>query len=275
MSIARQFSIITLAMAALLFSTTASSTDVQHLQALQSTDYHFVESESIGRGFHIYVRLPPGYEKGTKKYPTVYTLDGGNLFSLFAGYNSYLNLANESPEVILVGISYGSDSYEDGNHRGSDFTAPSREREHYGGASAFQSFFRDGIIPLIESNNRSRSDRRVIFGHSLGGQFVLFTAQTDPNLFWGHIASNPALHRNLDLFLEMAPNGRSKARVFLAGAENDDRRFLVPRQKWVDHWSAKKEIPWELKVANLPGQSHLSSPPEAFRLGMSWLFGSE
>jgi predicted alpha/beta superfamily hydrolase len=36
----------------------------------------------------------------------------------------------------------------------------------------------------------------------LGGQFVLYTALTRPDLFWGHIASNPALHRNLPFYPE-------------------------------------------------------------------------
>ena len=57
------------------------------------------------------------------------------------------------------------------------------------------------LIPLIESAYPSDDQQRIIFGQSLGGQFVLYTALTDPALFHGHIASNPALHRNLDFFL--------------------------------------------------------------------------
>jgi len=36
-------------------------------------------------------------------------------------------LAEEIPEAILVGISYGTDDWQQGNLRSTDFTAPSAE----------------------------------------------------------------------------------------------------------------------------------------------------
>ena len=48
------------------------------MQGLGDVRYHQVESESVGRGYHIYVRLPDGYTESEASYPTVYLLDGGN-----------------------------------------------------------------------------------------------------------------------------------------------------------------------------------------------------
>ena len=96
----------------------------------------------------------------------------------------------------------GSDTFEGGNFRSTDYTAPSEERDYWGGAEKCQLFLSSELLPRIENDYRSDSSQRVIFGQSIGGQFVLYTALTESNLFWGHIASNPALHRNLPFFLQ-------------------------------------------------------------------------
>ena len=172
-----------------------ASLNTEFLYGLGDTRYHHVTSDVIGRGFHIYVMLPDGYDKSVvDKYPTIYLLDGGALFPLLSAYYRYLNFGGEIPSAIIVGISYGSNNYAGGNYRSTDYTAKSQERDYYGGAGQFQKFLSKELMPFIESSYASRSDRRVIFGQSIGGQFVLYTALTEPNLFWGHVASNPAVH---------------------------------------------------------------------------------
>ena len=254
----------------------ARAADTRHLQGLGHTEYRHVESEIVGRGFHVYVMLPEGYaSEADRQYPTVYLLDGGNLFPMLVPYYRYLNFAGEAPDAIIVGIAYGSDRFEGGNFRSTDYTAPSEERDFWGGAGKFQPFLSDELIPSIEADYRSRADRRVVFGQSLGGQFVLYTAMTRPDLFWGHIASNPALHRNLDFFL--APRwpetpDRLPAKLFVASASNDDPGFRGPAVTWMDRWSDDEGLPWVLETVTLDGHSHMSAPPASFRRGMRWLF---
>ena len=136
----------------------------------------------------------------------------------------------------------------------------------------------DELFPFIEHNYRSRPDRRIIFGQSLGGQFVLYTALMDPDLFWGHIASNPALHRNLPFFLKRhneAVTERTSSKLFVASGSMDEPRFRKPALKWIEHWSAIDTLLWQLKTIDLDGHSHMSAPPAAFRQGMRWLFSSD
>jgi predicted alpha/beta superfamily hydrolase len=256
----------------------ASAVDMQHLQSIGDTRYHHIDSEIIGRGFHIYVKLPEDYdEQGASGYPTIYLLDGGALFPLFAAYYQYLNFGEEVPDSIIVGISYGSDSVEGGNFRSTDYSAPSEERDYWGGAANFQSFLSGELIPSIEREYRSNAERRIIFGQSMGGQFVLFTALTRPNLFWGHIASNPALHRNLPFFLERfsyaQETGNSK--LFVGSGTLDDPEFREPAREWIRHWNGRIKKPWELRTMDLDGHTHMSAPPAAFRQGMHWLFSGE
>ncbi len=261
---------------------------LDHLQGLGEVRYHYLDSQVLGRGFHVFVRLPESYrEREADRFPTAYLLDGGITFPLFGAYYRYLSLGERVPDLILVGISYGTGDWRQGNLRGTDFTAPSPEREHYGGAARFQAALRAELLPLIEGRYRSDAARRIIFGQSLGGQFALFTALTDPQLFWGHIASNPALHRNLDFFLqghavaaavptEDPAGGRppsARPRVFVSSAELDDERFRTPAVRWIEHWSGRQEARWDLQTVTLEGHGHFSAAPEAFRRGMAWLFG--
>lgn len=250
------------------------SVDIDGLQGLGETQHHVVTSESLDKRFHVLVGLPDGYDQsGDSTYPTVYILDGGELYPLLKAYSRYLRNGGEAPDLILVAISYGTSDWQSGNDRGHDYTAPTDEREHWGGAADFQMFLSDELIPFIEGHYRSREDRRVIFGQSLGGQFVLYTAQTQPDLFWGHIASNPALHRNLSLFLELHPEPpATTSHLFVGDASNDDPRFLEPRLKWIEHWSGQAEKPWRLRVETLEGHNHFSAPPASFRHGIRWLF---
>lgn len=252
---------------------------IRGMQGIRDTQYQYVESKVVGRGFHVLVGLPEGYvASGDRRYPTVYILDGGVLYPMLASYYRYLRFGGDTPELILVGISYGTDDWQQGNQRSHDYTAPAAEAEHWGGAHAFQRFLSDELLPLIEREFRSQSERRIIFGQSIGGQFVLYTAQTRPTLFWGHIASNPALHRNLPFFLERhedaaaAPN---RSRLFVASASGDEPRFAVPAREWIRHWTAINQKPWELEVATLDGHNHFSAPPASFRLGLKWLFAQE
>ena len=254
----------------------AESVSINGLYGLDETRYHRVESATIGRGFDIIVGLPLDYDESKRKiYPTIYILDGGLLYPLLRGYYNYLRHSKESPEAILVGISYGGRDYGEGNQRSHDFTAPSDEREHYGGAENFQAFLSDELLPFIEKEYRSSADKRVIYGQSIGGQFVLYTAQTKPNLFFGHIASNPALHRNLPFFLELhsAENrNRKKSRLFVGSGSDDLREFRKPALEWIEHWSSQDDLPWDLQAVTLDTHTHFSTPPASFRQGLKWIF---
>lgn len=141
-----------------------ASVDSTFMQGLGDSRYKQIDSESVGRSYHIYIKLPDGYGESSEKYPTVYLLDGGALFPLLSAYYQYLNFGGEVPDAIIVGISYGTADPRKGNYRSTDYTAKSKEREYYGGAVKFQQFLSDELIPYIESTYRSRADRRVIFG---------------------------------------------------------------------------------------------------------------
>ena len=241
------------------------------MTAIRDVEHIRLDSKILGRPFHLLVREPQGAsECDACTYPTVFLLDGGGTFPALAGYLQYLEFEEAVPDVMLVGISYAGNTVDEGNRRGTDFTAPSEEREHYGGAGAFQQVLEEEIFPLIAANHPMDEDRRLIFGQSLGGQFVLYTAMTKPALFYGHIASNPALHRNLDFFLE-DKRIEGHTRVFVGVASDDSPRFKPFSEKWISHWKSAQHPNFELEARVLDGYAHFSILPESFRQGVIWL----
>lgn len=248
-----------------------------YLQGLGVVHYHRLDSRILKRPFHVYVRLPDDYKAVPgRSYPVTYLLDGGINFPLLSAYYHYLRAAEELPEMILVGISYGANTYEEGNFRSNDYTAASTERDWWGGAPDFQKVLEREVLPLVESAYPADPRHRILFGQSLGGQFVLFNSLTRPDLFWGHIASNPALHRNLNYFLEWqgeSPMPENSTRLFVSEAELNGERFHLPMMKWISYWQSAPAKPWKLEVRNLPAHTHMSASPEAFRQGIDWLFG--
>ena len=255
----------------------AENLDRSGLQGLGDTRYLPYQSETLGRRLHLYVRLPrPEEGSPVRRYPAVYMLDGGVNFPMLSAYYHNLRFGEEVPEMVLVGISYGSDTFEGGNYRSSDFTAPSEEREWWGDAAKFQAALEKELLPLIEANYPADPARRIIIGQSLAGQFVLFNALSRPDLFWGHISSNPALHRNLGYFLQWSGTGEmpvDATRLFVTEAQFNDSRFKGPASDWIEYWSAPdRRKPFLLEVRMLPGHTHLSAITESFRQGIDWLF---
>ena len=249
--------------------------DMSKLQGLGEISYHQLPaSDPQQPPYHIYVRLPAEAKADpARRLPTVYLLDGGANFAALAGYYHYLRLGEEVPPLILVGISYGTDDWRKGNRRSHDYTLPSAEREHWGGAEAFDQWLQQRLIPLVESTYPSDPDRRVLFGQSLGGQFVLHEAMFRPWRFWGHIASNAALHGNLERFLADADrNPDSLPLLFVSGGSEDTERFAEPRARWVARWREHPDPPFRLKVVELSGETHFSALTTAFRQGLRWLF---
>jgi len=243
------------------------------LQGLGKPNYHVVKSAQNESTYHLIVRLPDGYNKNNK-YPTIYLLDGGISYPLLSAYYHYLRFTEEIPAMIIVGISYGTDDWQKGNARSVDFTVKSPQREHWGGAKKFQNVLKNSILPLIENNYASDPEKRLIFGNSIAGQFVLYTAMTTPGLFAGHIASNPALHRNLTFFLNKNNFGQNvtpSPKLYVSSGSKDEVQFREPAVKWIQYWQSQKTHPWILKTETLNNEGHMSAIPMAFTQGVRWI----
>ena len=246
---------------------------LDHLPAL-SGDYFLFESHNVGRPFHIYVRLPEGYDENTsEQYPVVYLLDGDSLFPILAANHLFLNYDDGLPEAIVVGIAYGSFDPET-NMRGFDFSAPAPDAgPDQGGAPAFHSFLKSELLPEVESRYPVDSSRRVLFGQSRGGYMVLYSAFTDPDLFWGRIASNPAFNPGRDRFFSpAAPASRNDLGLVVTSGSGDFPELRESALEWFQAWEERSDVPWALNAVTIQGGTHAADSPNSYRLAMNWLF---
>lgn len=248
---------------------------LNHLPALTG-GYFKLQSQSVGRPFHIYVRLPEGYSTNNAHYPVVYLLDGDSLFPILAANHLFLTYDEGLDDAIVVGIAYGSFDASI-NKRGYDFTAPAPDaKPEQGGAPAFHSFLESELIPKIEQLYRADPSRRILFGQSRGGYMVLHSAFTHPDLFWGRIASNPTFDpgRNL-VFSPAAPASRNDLGLVVTSASRDYPSLRQAALEWNDAWKEAKTMPWELNFVSIEGGTHAVSSVDSYRTGMLWLFSSD
>jgi predicted alpha/beta superfamily hydrolase len=244
-----------------------------HLPALRG-DYFPFDSHAVGRPFHIYVRLPDTYQADeSARYPVVYVLDGDSLFPILAASHLFLTIDEGLPEAIVVGIAYGSFDPSI-NRRGFDFTAPGDNVDpDRGGAPAFHDFLKNELAPEIENRYRADPARRVLFGQSRGGSMVLYSAFTEPDLFWGRIASNPAFDPGRELFFSPARRaGQEESGLVVTSGSRDRPDLRKAALEWFRVWEAAEDKPWALRTVTIEDGTHAADSSNSYRAGMLWLF---
>ncbi len=114
----------------------------------------------------------PGNEFPTTPTPVVYVLDGFWWKDMTAQTVTELSNDGEIPKCIVVSLDYKS--HRGPYDRGPDLIYPG-EVEEEAHADKFYRFMVDELVPKIESEYLCDTAHRVLFGHSYGGLFTLFS----------------------------------------------------------------------------------------------------
>ncbi|HTU11985.1 MAG TPA: alpha/beta hydrolase-fold protein [Allosphingosinicella sp.] len=243
-----------------------------HLPALKG-GYFRHDSRILGRPLHIYVRLPADYaEQPERHYPIVYLLDGDSLFPILAAIHLFLTYDDGLPEAIVVGIAYGG--FDPAvNRRDVDFTGPAEgAAPERAGAPAFQRMLREELLPEVERRWRADPARRILFGQSRGGSFVLYSAFTEPDLFWARIASNPAFEPGRARFFGAPPSAtRRDLRLIVSSGTRDRPHLRATAVEWFRHW-AGRGAPWTIRAQTIEGGTHAADAGTVYREALRWLF---
>ena len=225
-------------------------------------DYFAIDSREAGHRYHIYVRYPEGYaERPERRFPIVYLLDGDSLFPHLASLQLFLHYDDKLPDAVIVGIAYGS--FDPPQNR--------RRRDFTDGAVAFGRFLERELLPAVEGRVRARTDRRILFGQSRGGGYVLHSAFTNPDLFWGRIASNPTLDLLPALRHRPAAATRTDLRLLVTSGASDRSQYRDPLVRWFAQWQGQRNLPWTLRTQTLDGGTHAADAGRVYRTGMNWL----
>jgi predicted alpha/beta superfamily hydrolase len=170
---------------AFIFFVTHSSVGQQQIASVMHTR-HTINSVTLGEERTILVRVPPGYERSSQRFPVLLMLDAHSpQNAMMASIIEAQAFAGAIPEMILVGIQ--------NTNRLRDLTPTPSERAGSGGGDKFLDFIEKEVLPLVDKTYRTEP-YRVYAGHSLGGLAVVYAMASRPHLFGGYIAASPVLH---------------------------------------------------------------------------------
>lgn len=243
---------------------------------LYNTTEQNIYSESVNDTFRILVSLPDNYSLSEQKYPVLYVLDGDIAFGMAASIARYLQIGDNIPELIIVGIGYGSIDKSAGEKRKRDYRPTSAN-----GAENFLSFLEEELIPHIDSNYRTVPGDRTINGYSIGGLFGLYSLFTKPEIFSRYILGSPSLSwddYSIFKYEENSPGKISdkKINIFISvGSEESDEKYFNPIDNLVTQMQERKYSGVKLEAKVFDGSTHLAGPPESLTHGLLSVFGKE
>ncbi|MBK9098825.1 MAG: alpha/beta hydrolase [bacterium] len=255
--------------------TISEETDVQN-SFLYNTSERLMFSDSVKDTFRILISVPDNYSTTDKKFPVLYVLDGDIAFGLAASIARYLQIGDNIPELIIVGIGYGSADKSAGEKRRRDY----RPIES-GGAENFLLFIENELIPLIDSNYRTIPGNRTINGYSIGGLFGLYSLFTKPEIFNRYIIGSPGLawdDYSIFNYEETSTDKISdkKLKIFISvGSDESDEKFFNPIDNLVTQIQDRNYSGVKLEAKVFDGSTHLMGPPESLTHGLISVFKNE
>jgi predicted alpha/beta superfamily hydrolase len=243
---------------------------------LYNTQKKIIVSNSVEDTFHIFISLPDSYDNSDKRYPVLYVLDGDIAFGIAASITRYLQIGENIPELIVVGIGYGALDKSAGEKRRRDYRPTAK-----GGAENFLVFLKDKLIPYIDSSYRTVEGDRSISGYSIGGLFALYTLFTYPETFNRYIVGSPYLVWDNSSIYNYEENssekiGEMKINLFISvGSEESEDKYFNPIDELVTKIEDRDYSNLKLVTKVFDGSGHLEGPPESLTHGLVSVFGKD
>lgn len=242
-----------------------------------------------GQRYDVIITLPSGYLP-EKQYNVLYYLDAWWLQDLVTGCYRIKALSSPMEEVILVGISSVGKEENWHKQRNYDYTPSAYSVEKVGismngggfdlnestsgGADEFMSFFKEQIIPIVESEYKVEAASRGILGHSFGGLFGYYSFVKHPDLFAHYILLSPAVWWNgSELLKEKEALERSKAvKIFMVMGSNELRILKGPVVALADEIKSKNSENVQLEFKIYEDATHNSVLPRGIYDAFEWMY---
>lgn len=261
-----------------------------------------IYSKEINQEFLINVGLPPNYSEEGDKYPVVYVTDAGPNFTGLMGSLPLMQIVNDLPHLVLVGIDYKS---QNSNHsmslRNRDLT-PTNDKSwmdlqkdmfqifgddlpqvEAGGAKNFLDFLNNDIKTLVNDKYHIDTRDQTYCGFSLGGLFGLYTLFTSSSSFERYVIGSPSIWWDDKYILKLEEeyakeNTNLSTKVFMSiGAleeeEDDDGFYMVTNFKNLYKTLLTRNYAGlEMKTAVLEDETHCSAVLATLNRGLRNVF---
>jgi len=179
---------------------------------IPDTESFTLTAAANNREYLISVSLPSTYGLYKQSYPALYLLDPDLTFGTVTDFVR-LMAPDELPGLIVGGI--GSTAR---NQRGKDYDTED---------DLFLKFIGEELFPFIDTHYSTIATDRAIAGFSVGGQFVLYTLWSKPELFNRYIAISPSTPVEFNDVLAGSDDAfrsnlsEHKLRLFIATGSNE------------------------------------------------------
>jgi predicted alpha/beta superfamily hydrolase len=279
----------------LLFSNSLFSQKIAPKKRTTEPD-HTITSKIMEKEYQLYISFPKSYSsKDTISYPVLYVLDGYYSYPLFKGMQNLMTTSKTIEEVIIVGIREGLDRDSWLINRSYYFT-PSRdtvwERDREkkyklpkgslttGGATKFLQSIKTEIVPFIEKNYKTNTDRGIS-GWAFGGLFTTYCfinsdgyftrfGLNTSTLWWNN---NEILNQAILRFTENDTWDIPPTKVFMSVGTEDEPSMIPAMSRFCKllENSAYKNI--DLKHHVFEKETHVSTLPVSLSRTLFVLYG--
>lgn len=195
-------------------------------------------SKVLGRDVNVLVSVPEGYDAGSARYPVLYVINGGLSFAYDQGTALLLSRIQEIPRMIVVGVPGFDDGYVPTpfEHRG----------ENPAGADRSIMYLKEELIPFVDKTYRTNAFR-ILYGHSVGGLFTMYTMFNAPDLFSAYIAGSPWFQTNDGYWLEnidrMAKERALDGKILFTTVGKGEAALTLDTYKGLEKWLDGNPIP--------------------------------
>lgn len=208
-----------------IFSLFTFSAQSQSTASTQISTF-VVNGTKTGVEKKIWLYLPIGYDRSTKKFPVIYMHDAQNLFdksTSFAGeWRVDETLDSLRAQVIVVGIEHGNDK------RLSELTPFANEKYGGGQADQYLDFIVSELKPHIDSSYRTKKGRRhtMMMGSSIGGLVSYYALLKYPKIFGSGGVLSPSLWFTDDIYKLTQESKKIKSKVYLLAGDSESDEMV-------------------------------------------------
>jgi hypothetical protein len=105
---------------------------------------------------------------------------------------------------------------------------------------------------------------------------VLYSAYSNPDLFWGRIASNPSFSPGKEQFYTTpSTSNRNDLTLVVSSGSKDYSSLRTDALKWADEWKKRSDAPWRVKFTTIENGTHSANSTDSYRYGMNAIFNKK
>jgi hypothetical protein len=182
------------------------------------------------------------------------------------------------PSVIVVGVAYKSTN-DWMRNRGRDLMPNYSGISGDKSVSKFHQFISLELIPHINKKFKTKQTENILYGHSSGAVYGLYSLFKDPNLFKSYILTSPSVDEDSGFIVDLENKYYSKfkelnANLYTSIGSEEKESFNKIYSQFIESLKKREYINFRLNSDAVLG-THMSSMAQAFINGFHFINGNK